>query len=262
MARNFPAFQKLPPELRHYIWELALTGEWSVTTFCRSRKRIKVVGKITHRAISQTCHEARQVMSRTHTKVDGLGWFDFTRHLFFFRDTQSRRGSLMRQIEANYDLYPHIQHVVLNPRDNFHLFDTAYFIAVHCTSLRTVVLVGPWFVPTATDQYEPETDWLAPYEDWSNVTARPSKELDLLPLLDAIEYRGSENDAWISWYRSRLDQAVRRLPTPLPGHLVFIDNVSYRIRGTLERMQVLFRSPKNLSPRLYLRTVAQMRSEG
>ncbi|RJE18315.1 hypothetical protein PHISCL_09342 [Aspergillus sclerotialis] len=260
MANDFPAFQKLPPEIRHYIWRMALTAQWSFTTFHRVNKSIKAVGKFHNRAVSQACHEARQIMHSTHTKVDGLGWFDFTRHLFFFRDIESSRGSLVQQIAYNYNLYPYIQHIVLNPRSQAHLMDAACFIADRCNLLRTIVIIGPWFIPTATDQYDPDEDWLDPYEDWSDVTVKSLIELDLQPLLDAIEYRGSENDAWISWYLSRLDQAVRRLPTPLPEHLELDDNVSWRIQNTLEQLQLLFGGSYNISPRLYLRTVAQMRS--
>lgn len=259
MASGFPVFQKLPPEIRHYIWRMALTAEWSFTAFSRVNRRLSVIGKVHHRAVSQACHEARQVMHLTHTKVDGLGWFDFSRHLFFFRNVHSGRGSLMPQVPENYNIYPYIQHIVLNPRSHTHLMDAAHFIASRCTSLRTVVIIGPWFVPTATDQYDPNEDWLDPYEDWSDVTAR-LMELDLQPLLDAIEHRSSENDAWMSWYFSRLDQAVRRLPTPLPEHLDLIDNVFWRIRSTLEQLQLFFSRSYNVSPRLYLRTVAQMRS--
>jgi TRAP-type mannitol/chloroaromatic compound transport system permease small subunit len=68
------------------VWEHVLIQQWSYTNFHREQNRIKISGKCHPKLISQVCREARWVMVRKATKVEGLGWFDFEWHLFFFRD--------------------------------------------------------------------------------------------------------------------------------------------------------------------------------
>ncbi|KAI9923711.1 hypothetical protein ASPWEDRAFT_187532 [Aspergillus wentii DTO 134E9] len=249
----FAPFPLLPPEIRHYIWHIALTSDWLSSRLERISKKIKLVGTPDRKSISQANHEAYQIMHRTHTVIDGLGWFDFSRHLLFVRDTQADR-SLLLQAAEQYDLLMHIRHIVLNASNQPMLLDTVAFLIKHCPKLQSLVLVGPWFVPSDTDQYDPDTDWISPYEDWSWVFIKAPTEINLRPLFEDLEHGGSENSASIARYRSRLDKAIQRLPTPLPSHLRMIDNPHWRTRHTLDRVQYWIERPSS-PPRLYLRTV-------
>lgn len=258
MANTLTNFSRLPPELRLHTWNLALTSEWSCTNFHRVKRRIKISGKTHHRAISRACREARQAMEAKFTQVRGLGWFDFDRHLFFFRDVEASRG-LMKCILDRHDLIPHIRHVLINPRGQPELIDTIKLLIKTCTSIRTIVAVAPWSAPYRPGRFNLDQDLINPYETWSRVICKSPTELDLASLLDAIKHRGKENDACIAQYRVQLSQDVDRLPDVFPVGFQAIDHKSWRNRQTLDRLQNLCKeSITSPSPKLFLRTVEEV----
>ena len=125
--------------------------------------------------------------------------------------------------------------------------------------------MGPWFLPEDTEVYDSVRDWIAPYEDWGEVFARSPAELDLAVLVDAIERgeRGGEprlaHGLSVEEYRARLDKAVRWLPEPLPGGLRLVDNVYWRTRNMLAKVEGMLQGFDKL-PRLYLQSVEQLRN--
>ncbi|KAL2134816.1 hypothetical protein VTI74DRAFT_10712 [Chaetomium olivicolor] len=255
MDRTFPLFPQFPPEIRQHIWRSALAQCWSVSQPRRvvgQAGGVKLVGTI-HRAIGQACREARSVMQTTHTHVHGLGWIDFGRHLFFFRDAKADRG-LMQQ--ATDGLLAHIQHMALNPRDWVRLWYTVDVIKNRCTALRALIVVAPWFEPPAgalTAAGPESAAWealdVAPYEDWGPLFRTTPTEVDVSALIDAIE-RPAANASRNAQYRARLDQAVQLLP----GDIDQIDNAYGRTRAALQRLDQAVRTFAGVTPRLYLRT--------
>lgn len=247
MNNQFPPFPRFPPEIRQNIWRVALAQCWSFTRLKRHDRRVKLVGKV-NQAVAEACREARAVMRITHTKIDDLGWIDFARHLFFFRDAKFDR-SLMQRVADRYDLLAHIQHIVLNPRDWPQLWHTFDIIKSCCSSLRSLVIVAPWFKPPpATATYE-ELD-VAPYEDWSQVICHTPTEIDVVPLLEAIERGGAANAAWKAQYLAKLDQVVQCLPDNLPE----IENAYGRTRAALLELEQAVRGFHGRTPSLYIRT--------
>lgn len=82
--------------------------ERSVTDFEGDKGRIKIVGTVHERLISQAYYEARQALYCS--KLDVFA-FHFNRYLFFLSDVTFRRG-LIRHIATHHDLFSHIQHVI------------------------------------------------------------------------------------------------------------------------------------------------------
>ena len=236
-------------------------AEWSITSFPRVKNRIKIAGKRSHQNTAQACHEAHQIMRTKLVQVEGLGWFHPSRTMFFFRDVDSSR-SLMRHIADSYDLFAQIQHICINPCDQPLLIDTVRFVMKKCTSLRSLVLIGPWLIPVETDHYDPDVDWLIRNEHWSRAFVKSPTELDsdaLGSLLETIDSGSDKNEAAMKRYRSRLDQAIRRLPDPLPDHLLpLINHYPWRINRTLDMINAEIEASV-ASPSLYLRSYEEIR---
>lgn len=250
-------FARLPPEIRFQIWEMALMAGWSITSFSRVKKRIKIAGETSHQNTARACHEARQIMRTILVPVEGLGWFHFNRTMFFFRDVDSSR-SLMRHLADSYDLFSQIQHICINPCDQPLLIDTVRFVMEKCTSLRTLVLIGPWLIPVETDHYDPNVDWLVRNEHWSRAFVKSPTELDsnaLDSLLGTVDYGTDKNEAGLVRYRSRLAQAIRRLPDQL---LPLMDYYPWRINRTLNILNSIIEASV-ASPSLYLRSYEEIR---
>ncbi|KAJ5697379.1 hypothetical protein N7488_011063 [Penicillium malachiteum] len=166
----------------------------------------------------------------------------------------------MTDITPTYDLFSKIQHICINPCNALHLVKISEFLLNKCIALCTIVVVAPWLVPTDTDQYDPNIDWISPYENWSQFFSRTRSptQVDLVPLLNAVDQGRDENDVRLAAYRSKLERAVRRLPDPLPEHLQLIDSFAWRFLRTLNKLQSLIEKSV-ASPRLYLRTCDEVR---
>lgn len=259
-GETFSLFSRLPSEVRHGIWRCALLmAEWSLSKAeIRKGRRLMLRGRRRDQSVSQACHEARHVSRLVYTRVPGVGWLNTARHLFFFRDAKAH-AKLMTRVADRHDLLRHIEHMVVNPGDWPHLWETLGVVKAHCTALRTLVVVAPWFVPDATTEYDPDVDWAAPWEDWTEVFCKSSADVNSQPLLDAIEYGADTNTRRLAQYRDRLDQAVERLPDPLPNHMRHIDSIFWRTREALQRLQLLVRDFGDGGVALYLRTVAELR---
>jgi hypothetical protein len=253
MDNKFPLFPRFPPEIRQTIWRFALAQCWSFTGLQRRdrrvklNRRVKLVG-VVHRAVTQACREAHAVMRNMHTNIDALGWIDFSHHLFFFRDAKFD-SSLMQRVAARHGLLAHIQHMVLNPRSWPQLWYTVDIMKSCCTSLCTLVIVAPWFKPPPADATYKEID-LAPYEDWSQLFCQTPTEINVVPLLEAIERRSAANAVWIAQYRAKLDQVVRRLPDNMPEW----ENTYGRTRAVLQKLEKAVQGFPDRIPTLYLRT--------
>lgn len=269
MTTDFPLFSSLPAELRFRIWRFALTSSWSCTVFKnvgqnKSRNNLfKSVGIHPHVPISQTCTESHHVLTATYSYIERLGWFYFPRHLLFIRDFSQGPGP--RRLQSRYALFNHVQHIVLNPSSRQLLYETVEYLAKVTTALRSIVLVGPWFLPDDRDTYDPGLDWMAPYEDWGAVIERSPADLDLATLLEALE-RGGDDDRTcglphglsLDEYKARLDNAVRRLPDPLPDGLQPIDNLYWRTSYMLNKVVSIVQTIP-AAPKLYLQKVEQIR---
>ncbi|KAM4066401.1 hypothetical protein HRG_000508 [Hirsutella rhossiliensis] len=245
MERGFPLFAQLPPEIRQHVWRLALAQRWAVTSLKRHRGRVRLVGAVP-RAVPQSCREARAVMQASCAHVDGLGWLDFARHLFFFRDARADRGLMMQQ---HVDVLARVQHMVLNPRDWPQLWHSLAQVKTRCPSLRSLVLVGPWFEPPAAAASYADIDQ-APWEDWSPLFRGSPTELDVAPLLDALEHGRAANAAWMAAYAARLDRAARLLPDGVDE----IENVYSRTRAALRELEETLRAFPNATPSLQKET--------
>lgn len=265
MATTFPLFPLLPPELRLRIWHIALTTPWTCTTRALLRpNQEKTIGTHPTNPISHACPEARHLQTQSFTQIDHLGWFHFPKHLLFIRDLTVRGVNRARRVKTNYSLTHNLQHVVLNVCSQQKLYASLEYMGKAYTSLKSIVVVGPWFLPEDTEAYDSVRDWIAPYEDWGEVFARSPTELDLAVLVDAIERgeRGGEarlgHGLSVGEYKARLDKAVRRLPEPLPDGLRLVDNVYWRTRRMLAKVEAMIQGFDEL-PRLYLQTVEQLR---
>jgi hypothetical protein len=263
MATDFPLFPSLPPELRLRIWHIALTTSWSCTTLKPLRRyRYKSVGTNPQKPITQVCHESREALTKTHTYIEELGRFNFPKHLFFIGDLRYS-PALPRRLQTRYSLFSYIQHIVINPKSRQLMYETVDFLAKVATALKSIVVVAPWFLPEDTDVYDPDKDWITPYEDFAEVFLRSPTEVDLVTMIDAIERGEDEGECRLLYglsvdeYKARLDQAVRRLPDPLPDGLQFMDNAYWRTRGMLRTVESAVRKfPK--PPKLYLQTVEKI----
>lgn len=265
MAKDFPLFPSLPPELRFHIWRLALTSPWSCTVAKRTRRtsQIKTLGTHPHIPISQACAESHHTLTKTHTYIERLGWFHFPRYLLFMQHLRMDPGH--HRLQGRYRLFDHVQHLVLNPSSRELLYETLELLTTLGTVLRSVVIVAPWFLPDERDTYDANLDWIAPYENWSCVISKFPAGVDLATLVGGIE-RGAEDDCVsdlahglsLGEYRTRLDKAVGRLPDPLPDGLRLVDNVYWRTSRMLSKVESYVREIPT-TPKLYLQTVEQIR---
>lgn len=261
MAKDFPLFPSLPPELRLHIWRLALTSSWSCTVAKRApqTRQIKTVGTHPHIPISQACAESYHALTRTHTYIEQLGWFHFPQHLLFM--DYLRIGPVPLRLQ----LFNHLQHLVLNPGSRDLLYEMLKLLATLPTALRSVVIVAPWFLPEERDTYDANLDWIAPYENWDCVILKLPTGVNLATLVGGIE-RGEEDDhvsdlahgLSVGEYRARLNKAIGRLPDPLPDGLRLVDNVYWRTSRMLSKVESLVQEIPT-TPKLYLQTVEQIR---
>lgn len=250
---------QLPPEIRSQIWAMASTG-WSYTTFNHEEECIKSVGKIPHRIVSQACYESRQISHNQKTLVEGLGWFNFNQHVFFFRNFEDH--GVMDLVGKYSDFFCHVHHVVINPEFD-RLMNTIRFISDNCPSLQSLVVVVPWFVPPPPDQ------WFHDWRRWdeapdtlddSKAFMRSPTELDLGSLLHGLDPLGADNDANIEGYRSQLKQLLQQAEEDdevfLPGDVCYDISLSLR---QLDRLQGIM-AESTASPRIYLRDRATLKA--
>ncbi|KAJ5279698.1 hypothetical protein N7478_005070 [Penicillium angulare] len=167
MAESITDFYGLPAEVRCQIWELALTADWSVSGFQLVKKGIRIAGETYHRRVGKICRDAQQLMRYRLMEIEGLGWFQLSQHLFFFRDIEAN-GKLISYVADHYDLLPQIQHICINPRGERYFFKTLVFVATRCDSLRTIVIVAPWVFPPGIDFQDPAAHWIT---DWISYNA-------------------------------------------------------------------------------------------
>ena len=250
---------QLPPEIRSRIWAMASTG-WSYTTFNFEELYIKSVGLIDHWSISQVCYESRELLHTKTILLEGLGRFNFNRHVFFFRNFEDH--GVMDLMGRYTDFFSHVQHVVINPEFG-RLMKTFSFISNNCPSLQSLVVIVPWFVPPPPDQWF--HDWSlwddAPDTlDDSQAFTRSPTELDLGSLLHGLDPLGADNDANIKGYRSQLKQLVQQAEEDgevfLPGDICYDILLSLR---QLDRLQGIM-AESTASPRIYLRDRASLKA--
>ncbi|VUC35560.1 unnamed protein product [Clonostachys rosea] len=125
MNATFPLFNKLPCELRLYIWGNSLS-QLAIITFIHFEGRFKTLGNL-HQAVGETYRESRAVMKRIPTFAEHYDWIHFDQYLFFFRD---------------HDFCCLIQAAMLLPRNWSRFLETIDYPRDHFLSLRQLVLVG------------------------------------------------------------------------------------------------------------------------
>lgn len=207
MAATFTLFSSLPPEIRHQIWQHALTN-WSITHFCRDGTSggIKLSGRLP-RSVSHACREARAVMQLTHQPTDRFGWIDFSRHIFSFRDHRFD-DAIMKEVAEKHDVMARVQHIILHPRESSGRGDTLVVVQAHCRALQTVVIIGPWIE-------QPPSLWSSEFLG-STLDGDPPRdirdwlptEVDLTPVLRAIETGEVVMAPWGAEYRVRLGRTI------------------------------------------------------
>lgn len=253
MADSTTNFYGLPAEVRCQIWELALIADWSVTGFQVVKNGIRIAGKTYHRRVGKICRDAQQLMRYRLTEIEGLGWFQLSQHLFFFRDIQAN-GKLMSYVADHYDLLPKIQHLCINPRSERYFFKTLDFIATRCDSLCTVVIVAPWIIPPGINSQDPAADWTIYnpewtqkwFRSWPRVSSQSLTKFDWDSLVKRADEDGEETKDSIEDYRSTLDKAMLRMSDPLlrsTGYEPTFDLIHYNIMrelNTLDRVQQIF----------------------
>ncbi|KAK5988252.1 Cytochrome P450 monooxygenase -like protein [Cladobotryum mycophilum] len=179
------------------IWRLALLDQdWPFTQFRRPIDRIKLDGEFQGEVISRVCFESQGVVrtSRSHIYLTGFGRINFSCHLFFFRDISFKRG-LMKAVANYFNIMTLIQHIVLDPRDWIEFAYTLEFVRTSCTSLRTLVLVAPWFDTTiAMAQSGPLENLKTARNNWGQIFHRTSKEVDIQFLVSDIKHEHSTNE--------------------------------------------------------------------
>ncbi|KAM4057690.1 hypothetical protein HRG_009317 [Hirsutella rhossiliensis] len=256
MDCTFPLFPRFPLEIRQQIWRTALAQYWSFTKLKRAGGGgVKLVGEV-HRNVGQSCREARAAMQTTHAETRALGWVDFGRHVFFFRDAKFDRG-LMTALEHDGDdeILPLVQHVVVNPRDWSRLWETIDVIKSRCASLRTLVVVAPWFDPADMPASHSALSY-APYEDWGQVYDKTPTEMQLSPLRDAIERGAAANSARNDEYRAKLDEAAAQVTDD--DNVEAFEHVFGRTRLALQKLEQAVQEFPSTKPRLYLRTKEEL----
>lgn len=183
----FPSFVKLPLELRMDVWRHAMDGGWSCSHFrrgTRHRPGIKMVGNIHRSRAGDACRESRALMKSTHVWTERYGWLNFTKHLFFFRDDKFD-GSILSHVGEKQGMLRHVQHIVLQPREQWRMWDTMDVLLKHCQQLRTIVVIFPF-----VDTFQPgwrETLDISPWQDFGSVFRKSPAELDLTELYEDIE---------------------------------------------------------------------------
>lgn len=252
MGHTFPLFPQLPPEIRQEIWHIALWHSWSFTKLKRINRRLKLASKVS-RETSQSCREARTVMQLTHVNIMALGgWIHLERRLFFVRDLKYDRR-LLEKADYYCEILACVQHLVINPRDWAYLWDTVDIIKSRCTSLRSLIIVAPWFDPADMPASHSPSSW-APYEDWGQLFRDTPAELDLLPLLDDIESGVAVNSSRNAQYRTRVNEAAQQVPNDVAQ----FEHVFGRTSRALRRLEEAARVFPVIKPTLYLRTKAEL----
>ncbi|KAM4054489.1 hypothetical protein HRG_005334 [Hirsutella rhossiliensis] len=261
---GFSAFAQFPAEVRQLVWRYALAQSWSFSRLKRvNGGGLGLVGKL-HRSVGQACREARGVMQATHELINGLGYVDFARHLFFFRDAKADRG-VMQQAANGCDLLRRIRHVVLGPRDWPRLWHSLETMGSRCAELRALVVVAPWFDPAAILEAHggsPEAAFealdVAPYEAWGPLFRTTPLEIapGIAALLAAVEHGGASNAERLSQYRERLDRAVQLIPSNVDE----LDNAYGRTRVALHKVEQAIVGFAGATPSLYLRTREELMS--
>lgn len=258
MDCTFPLFPQFPLEIRQQIWRTALSHYWSFTKLRRAGGgRVKLVGEV-RRNVAHSCREARAAVETTCKETKTLGWVDLGRHVFFFRDAKFDRG-LMTATEHggdDEDILSLVQHMVVNPRDWSHLWGTIDVIKRRCASLRTLVVVAPWFDPADMPaSHDPLS--FAPYEDWGQVFDKTPSETDLSSLRDAIERGAAANSARNDEYRAKLDEAAAQVTD---DNVAAFEHVFGRTRLALQKLEQAVQEFPGTKPRLYLRTREELLS--
>lgn len=251
MTDTFTFFPDLPSEIRHMIWRAAMTAQWSCNSFQNGKE--VVYGKFPHRAASQACHEAYHVAHLFLTKTKHFGLFGFSRHILFVRD---HFGATWSQDYSPYfnDFLSHVQHIVLNAKGYKRSLFGLLAILKYCTSLRTLVIIAPWFVPKATDQYDLEAGRAPSWDEWGAIYRNSPAELDLHPLINVFEHYATESDRSISQLLSNLRRSILCLPELPPDKLHLLYNLHHRTIDELAKVQHLLQKYGASSPRIYLKT--------
>ncbi|KAJ6788393.1 hypothetical protein PWT90_04653 [Aphanocladium album] len=259
MRNTFAPFLRLPIEVRFLIWEYAFeVADWSILKPGLCRAGITLRGKKAA-YLDVASEQALRVIQLKHTYVPGFGWLNHCRSLVFIRDFMATPG--LKHIAAHgQNFLSRLFHVVLNPRNMTCLLESVKILHSSCPALQTLVLVGPWFMPEDTTEYNPDKDWrcLTGYEDWPELFKRSPEEVATTDLLEAIENGKEANQTWLAHYHRLLDQAVERLPHPLPSGLRPFDNEYWRVRHNLRKVTNILLKFHDWKPNLYLRTTEQL----
>lgn len=267
MATDFPSFSSLPTELRLHIWRLALTTSWSCTSLKRLRKhQYKTVGTHLHKAVSQSCSEARDVLAKTHTFIEGMGWFNFSQHIIFLRDESDDLWGAgpQHRVQSCYALFDHVQHIVVSASESQQMAVMLNDLSIISKALKTIVIIAPWLLPKR-DTYDGVLDWLPPGAYWGSAWSNSPTEVNLTKLVKALERGGKDGNQCLAHglslheYESCLDKYIQRLPNPLSNCHQPDTNVYYQTRCMLGLVYSLMGKFVRV-PKLYLQTVKGIRA--
>ncbi|PHH78034.1 hypothetical protein CDD80_7449 [Ophiocordyceps camponoti-rufipedis] len=228
MYDSFVLFPRLPTEIRQLIWRMAF-DEWKVSTckeICFTRRPLDVDDQ--NRSIAQSCKEALSVRYSTCVRMSS-GWINFNYHVFLVQGPVPERDF--------WQFFPflyHLQHIVLSPRNFEALDESVCEISMFSSSLRHLVLVGPWFSPRQMYSVAFHTN----FKLWTELR---SSDVSIQSLLDIF----NETDA-TDIYMAELGEILRLEPR---HRLEFARRAHESLTTTLNVLGK-FPDPK---PRLHLR---------
>jgi hypothetical protein len=156
-----------------------------------------------------------------------------------------------------------MQRILLNPKEWASGMKTIIRVSCDFSSIRTIVVVGSCFAPPQrTGSFDIDQDFApAANDDWRRVICKSPTEINLGPLLDAIQNGRQENEAHLAEYRMVLTQDVDMLPVSLPPPLRLFDHCSWRFRYWIDIMRdCCVESMAPHPPGLFLRTREELRN--
>ncbi|KFG81938.1 hypothetical protein MANI_006108 [Metarhizium anisopliae] len=240
---GFSPFSRLPAEIRHEIWHLALSDSWSGNIYDGRRERRRLTG-VFHRNVSLSCREAQHIFkSRSVFMANLHTWIDVGCHVFYLR-----APLYPRELE-------HAHHVVLNPVGWQMLLLMVEMVSECCRHLRTLVVVAPWADPRDLPADQAPESW-APLEDWRMICAPHTMEEHRDGLVRDIESEDAVEEMKNSEYHARLLEAAGKVPKAMPER----DHVFGRLLIVLRKLNKALGEFPGTVPRLYLRTASQLRA--
>ncbi|KAF4585979.1 hypothetical protein GQ602_005284 [Ophiocordyceps camponoti-floridani] len=237
MNDGFVSFPRLPSEIRRLIWSMAF-DEWSMSCCEEDGLVTPALLFIARRnvSIARSCKEAFSVQRSTCSLVRP-GWINFS-HYALLLNSMIPNIEFVYAFGGCYDVLSNLQHLVFSPR-SFQVLDTTVRnIKVQCSSLRHLVLVGPWFSPVQMHSVAFHTSFLL----WREL--RPL-DVPIQSLLDTLNEDADVTENYVA----ELSEALRLEPR---HRLEFARTICKSLKLTLDVLSE-FPDPK---PRLHLRSRA------